>query len=320
MGHNHKHFENLKVEKTDGEASVTGEITLEALEEARLEAIKHLNNTLDLPGFRKGNIPEGVLIKSVGEMKVLEETAEIVISHEYGNIMEESKLSPIGRPEIAITKLAPGIPLEFKIKVTLEPEFTLPDYKKIVSEIKKEEKPEASETEVDAVLKEIENRGWKPEIKDGENLRDKIKENILLEKDFRAKEVRRIKIIEEITKVTEIKIPKLLIDSELDRMIAQFKDDVLKQNLVWGEYLKSINKTEDDIRAEWMEKAIARSKAELIMLKIAEKEKLEPSKDDLENEVKHLLSHHKDADPMRVRVYVYQQLKNQKVFEFLETL
>lgn len=319
--HNHKHFDNLKIEKKDGEAVITGELTLDVLKEARVEALKSLSQRVEIPGFRKGNIPENVLIKNLGEMKILEEVAEVALGREYGNIIRESKLSPIGRPQVAITKLAPQIPLEFKITVTLEPEFSLPDYKAIANKVNAEhnkENAEVTDAEVDAVLEEIKKRGWEPKLEEGEDLREKAKENILMEKKLRAQDVRRLKLVEELVKVTDIKIPKLMIDSELDRMILQFKDDVARHKMNWDEYLKSIKKTEEEIRNEWQDKAEQRNKAELIMLKIAETEKLEPTKEELEKEVKHMLEHHKGADPLRVRIYVYQQLKNQKVLEFLE--
>lgn len=330
--HSHKHFDNLKVEKLpDSEAVITGELTLDVLKETRSEALKSLSERIEIPGFRKGNVPENILVKNLGEMKILEEVAEVALAHEYEAIMRESqkelKTSPIGRPHVAITKLAPGIPLEFKITVTLEPEFELPDYKKISKEIKTEDKLEVTDKEVDAVLEEINKQGWKPELKEGEDLRTKAKENILEEKKFRAKEKKRLMIVENIVKATDIKIPKLLIESELDRMVAQFKDDVTRHGMNlpagrqgWDDYMKSIKKTEEDLRDEWREKAKDRSKAELIMLKIAERELLEPTTEELEGETKHILSHHPDADTLRVRIFVYQQLKNQKVLEFLETL
>src|SRR6185369_8818202 len=57
----------------------------------------------------------------------------------YGHIIEESKLRPLTRPQISVTKLAPGIPLEFKITLALEPEFSLPDYQKLASEVTEED-------------------------------------------------------------------------------------------------------------------------------------------------------------------------------------
>lgn len=319
--HEHKHTDNLKVERLpDAQAVITGVLTLDYLNEVRPEALKALSERVKIDGFRPGNIPENVLLKHVGEMQVLEEVAEVALASEYGNILHELKLSPVGRPQVAITKLAPGIPLEFKMTVTLEPEFTLPDYKKIAKDSRgKEEELSVTEAEIDAVVKEIEDHKWEPKLAEGENLRDKVKENLMEEKKYRAKEKARLLIIENIVKATEIKIPDIMIKAELEKMLGQFKDDVSRHGMKWDDYLKSIKKTEDEIRSEWKEKAEARSKAELVMLKIAEVEKLEPTNEELEKEVTHLLSHHKDADPMRVRVYVYQMIKNQKVLEFLET-
>jgi FKBP-type peptidyl-prolyl cis-trans isomerase (trigger factor) len=320
--HSHKHFDNLKVERlAESQATITGELTLDVLNEARPRALKALNESVKIDGFRAGSIPENILVKHVGEMRVLEEVAEVALGREYGNILHETKLSPIGRPQVAITKLAPGIPLEFKITVTLEPEFDLPDYKKIAKETAgAKEDLEVKDDEIDAVIKEIEKQNWKPDLKEGEDLREKVKENLMLEKKHRAKEMKRLIIMENLVKEAKVEIPKIMVDSELDRMLAQFKDDVTRHGMKWEEYIKSINKSEEDIRSEWKEKAESRVKAEMVLMKIAETEKLEPTTEELEKETEHLLSHHKDAEPMRVRLYVYQMLKNQKVFEFLETL
>ena len=73
-------------------------------------------------------------------MRILEEAAEVALGKEYGKIVEESKLKPIARPKISVTKLAPGIPLEFRMEVITEPEYDLPDYKKLASEVTEEDK------------------------------------------------------------------------------------------------------------------------------------------------------------------------------------
>lgn len=150
---------NFKINQTeklpDWEALVTGEISLPFLTTCRKEALKKINESLSLPGFRKGLIPEDVLLKTVGEMAVLEETAEIALAKEYANIIIETGLRPIVRPEIAVTKLAPGIPLEFKISLILEPEFDLPDYKKIAKETEKNEDKEKHRVQIlENIIKE----------------------------------------------------------------------------------------------------------------------------------------------------------------------
>ena len=276
-------FKIIKTEKLpDAEALITGEITLPFLVELRNEALKSLGKEAKLPGFRPGHIPDEVLVKNFGEMRILEETAEIALAQEFGNILKETNLSSLGRPEISITKLAPGIPLEFRIKVYLEPEFELPDYRKLIL----------------AVEAEL------------------------------PQEKRRLKIIESLVSKTEISLPKVLVESELERMLAQFRGDVentLQQGsgqagLKWADYLQQVKKTEIEIKEEWHDKAVDRVKAELIIAKIAEKEKLEPEKEAIEHEAEHLLHHYPDADPIRVRLYFYTRLQTQKVLEFLENL
>ena len=111
-------------------------------------------------------------------------------------------------------------------------------------------------------------------------------------------------------------------------MLAQFRGDVentLQQGsgqagLKWADYLQQVKKTEIEIKEEWHDKAVDRVKAELIIAKIAEKEKLEPEKEAIEHEAEHLLHHYPDADPIRVRLYFYTRLQTQKVLEFLENL
>jgi len=314
-----KHVTDIKVEKLpDSEALITGALTTEYLNECRSEALKVLNERTEIDGFRKGHIPTETLIKKVGEMHVLEETAEVALGREYPSIIKEADINPIARPEISITKLAPGIPLEFRIKVVLEPEFSLPDYVKIAKDIKANDNLEVTEPEIDAVLEEIKKQNWTPDLKEGENLRDKAKENIAKEKEFRAKEKKRLAIIDSLVKATDVSLPSLLVESELGKMIAQFKDDVARAGVQWDEYLKSIQKTEDAIKDEWKPKAIERVKAEMIIAKIAEAEKIEPKVEDLEHEAKHLLEHYPDADPLRARVYIYGLLRNEKVLQFLE--
>lgn len=315
-----KHFTNIKVEKLEeSEANITGELTLDVLNASRAEAIKHLNEHVSIPGFRKGHIPEETLIKHVGEMHVLEEVAEIALAKEYSEILKEAKISPIGRPSVSITKLAPGIPLEFKIHVSLEPEFDLPDYKKISKAVLAEaDDLEVTEKEIADVLAEIQKKEVKADLKEGETIEGKIKQNLAEEKKFRAKEKKRLKIVEELVKATNISVPKVLVEAELEKMLAQFKDDVQRMGMKFDDYLKELKKTESDIKEEWREQAQIRVKAEMIVAKIADEEKITPTESELEHETKHLLEHYPDADPLRVRIYIYSQMRNQKVLEFLE--
>ncbi len=125
----------LKVERLpDSEARIEAEISADLVSRARGEALKRLSASFSLPGFRKGALPESVLVSQLGEGQILAEAASIALDREMPTLISESKLRPIVRPSISITKLEPNAPLAFTVSLVLEPEFTLPDYKKIAKE------------------------------------------------------------------------------------------------------------------------------------------------------------------------------------------
>ncbi|MES2214054.1 MAG: trigger factor [Patescibacteria group bacterium] len=304
----------------NSEVEITGAITVEFLNACKVEALKELNNKVDISGFRKGHIPEDMLVKRLGETAILEESAEIALGREFPHLMKEAKVQSIGRPTITITKLVPGTPLEFKITTAVEPTFDLPDYKKIAKDAGDIKDEGVTDKEIADVVEEINKREMKPDLKDGETLEAKIKESLTHEKKFRAKEKKRLAIIEKLVNETKIDVPKVLIDSELEKMMLGFKEDVSRAGVKWDDYLKEIKKSEDDIQSEWKDKALERAKAELIIIKIAEAEKIEPKSEEIEHEATHMLAHYPDADPFRLRVYVFTQMRNEKVFEFLENI
>jgi FKBP-type peptidyl-prolyl cis-trans isomerase (trigger factor) len=320
------HSNDFKIQEVSelpgSEALITGEISLPFLVAHRAEALKNLNDAVSLPGFRAGKVPEDVLVKKVGEMKVIEESAEIALARIYADVIKESGINALGRPEVSITKMAPGVALEFKIKVAVEPKFSLPDYKAVAKKVfsEKEVEQKVEDIEITNLIEEIDKRGIRPELKEGEKLEEKIRENLLKDKQERALEGRRLKVMGELVEKTKIDPPKLLVEAELSKMLSQFREDIERMGVRWPDYLEKIDKTEEAVREEWRTQALSRLKAELIISKIAEEEKIEPKKEELEHEAGHILSHYPDADPTRVRIYAFTQLRNKAVFDFLESL
>ena len=110
---------------------IEGEIPFSELEAERAAAIKHLGAKVKLDGFRDGHIPPAVLEKHLGEMTILAEMAERAIGHMYPHILEAHEIDAIGYPQISITKIAAGNPLEFTATVAVWPTISLPDYEQI---------------------------------------------------------------------------------------------------------------------------------------------------------------------------------------------
>lgn len=147
----------IHIEHKEGSLVVlTGEVPYTYLNAYRAHAVEHVGHEIELPGFRKGHIPEQILIAHVGEMALLNDMAEHALEDAYRELVTLHELDVIGYPQISITKLAKDNPLGFTITVAVVPPVTLPDYKKIASTINKEkESKEVTDEEVTKQIEEI---------------------------------------------------------------------------------------------------------------------------------------------------------------------
>ncbi|MAG12545.1 hypothetical protein CL630_01905 [bacterium] len=369
---------NIQIKKLpNSEVEIEGEIPADEFESYYKKTVQKLGKDAELPGFRKGHVPENVLVEKLGENAVLHEMANMALANVYPKFIIENKIEAIGKPEITITKIARNNPLGFKAKTAVLPEFELSDYESIaakavsntdedilvtdediagvIEQIRKSRQQsqayadftqtgagEGKENSDGAILgadgqplaqkhenTEAQKQNELPELTDEfvkqlgdfENIADfkkKIRENLIHEKTAKAKDKKRIAIIDGILEKTSILLPSILIESELDRMLARFKNNISAMGHTFEDYLKQIKKTETETREGWRKDAEKSVKTQLILQKIAETEKIKVPEVELDKEVEHITKHHPDADKERARQYVEGMLLHEKVFQFLE--
>ena len=150
------------------------------------------------------------------------------------------------------------------------------------------------------------------------DLKEKIKQGLTIEKERAEKDKRRGAIIEALLEKTEMKVPRIFVESELEKIFGQLKDDVARAGLTVEEYLKRIGKDEDELRNDFRAQAEKRAKLQLLLNKIAEEEKIEADEAAVEEEMKHALEHFKDAKPELLRIHIQTVLRNEKVLQKLE--
>jgi FKBP-type peptidyl-prolyl cis-trans isomerase (trigger factor) len=327
--------------------TVEVEISTEEIGKHRLISLKALSEKADLPGFRKGHVPEKVIIEKLGETGILEEAINSWLKEGVLEILKKEASDALAFPRVNVTKAVPGNPVELSLFFPLKPKIKLPDYKVIASSKNKKVEPEekVEEKEIDEALLRLRKYALKAsnpaspaEIKDEDlppitdefavaigggktvaELRERVSKDLLGEKKIRAKEKHRLEIIEEILKKTETVMPEILIESEVDKMEMEFESDVKRMGLSLDDYLKNTKKTREDARKEWKPVAEKRAKVNVILAEIKTLEKIEADKEKVEHEMKHLLEHHKDVDVDNARAYVERMFSNEKVFEFLES-
>lgn len=146
----------------------------------------------------------------------------------------------------------------------------------------------------------------------------KIKEHLVVEKKQQVHGAHRAKITDKIIEETIVDLPKILIDSEIEQMFGQMTEDLDRAHLKIDDYLAHIKKTKEELHQEWMPAAEKRAKLQLVLNEIAKKETITPDKAQLDEQVDQLLSQYKDADEMRIRVYVTSVMTNEAVMQMLE--
>ena len=270
----------------NSEVEIIGEISAEIFMSGWSNAIKEFSEKVEMDGFRKGKIPEDILIKNIGRGAVLEKMAVIALEKEYPKIISEHKIRAIGRPEITLTKLAEHNPLGFKVTTSVLPEITLPDYKGIAKKIMAK------------------------------------KEEVSEENKAQEKERRRMEILEKAAEEIKQDMPKFLVEAEKDKMAEEMKRNIAQMGLKWDDYLKHIKKTEEELKKDWEKDAVKRVKYSLILDQMAEQEKIEIPAEELEKEAAAMIEYHKnlgqDLDKERVKHYLSGIMRNEKLFQMLE--
>lgn len=331
-----------KLEK--GLVEIKGEIAADVLETFREKALKHIGEHLNVDGFRPGHIPANIVEKNAGDMAVMEEMAQMALSAEYPKILAENKIDAIGYPRINITKIAKGSALGFTITVATLPEIKLADYTAIAKEQNKEAvKVEVGDAEIEAVMKNLRMMRQKEEAAGAEiaadaplpelddefvkklgdftdlaDFRTKMTENIRAEKEFRAKDKRRLEIVEKIMEKTPIDVPEILIDSEIEKMHAKMKSDIENMGMNYDDYVRTLGKSEDEMKREWRDNAEKRAKLQLVITEIAKTENIKAPKESVDAEVKKVMATYPDVHEHNARAYIESVLENEAVMKFLE--
>lgn len=130
-------------------------VTLDAAEyaRARAEAVAHVGSHVQLPGFRKGKVPEAELERRFGR-EIEEEIFEHGVGDAARTIIEETKLVPLTNPRVGgVQKSAEG--MTFNLTIELPPEVKLGNYQGL----KLEREPATARPEdVDSVIDGLRRR------------------------------------------------------------------------------------------------------------------------------------------------------------------
>jgi len=243
--------------------------------------LKSVQSNFETKGFRKGKAPLDLVEQQISAAKIIEEVASKLISQKYDQKIKENNLKPIIQPQIKI--LNPPISLEkdWEIEITgcELPEINIdPKYKTEIIKINS---------------KNSENK----KTDEHDHNHDKLDQ-----------------IIEALTKHCQVDLPKILIDSDVENRMSQLVDQTAQAGITVTQYLKTKNQTLDQYKTLVTEQIAKEWLLNLAIDKISKDQKIEVSKEDIENLVK------QNPQMAHKPNFVYYLVTQQKVFEYLQHL
>ncbi|MFA5208190.1 MAG: trigger factor [Candidatus Paceibacterota bacterium] len=140
------------------------EVTPEEFENYYTQALSEISKGVELPGFRKGKVPEKIVEEKVSQEGVLGEAAEAAVRDNWIKIVKEAKVEAVSQPKVEVVKVARGNPFVFTAEFEILPEIKLPDLKSI--QVKKEE-IKIEEKEIEDTLNWLRQSRAKMTKKDG---------------------------------------------------------------------------------------------------------------------------------------------------------
>ena len=214
-----------------------------------------------------------------------------------GMKVDEEKDINVKFPEEYFSKDLAGKDATFKVKL---------------HEIKKKELPKLD----DEFAKDV------SEFDTLEELKNSIKEKIQTENDSRAKYELEENAIKTVCENTPIDIPSAMIENEIENMMQDIKVRLSYQGLNIEQYLKMINKTEEDMRNEFKEQAEIAVKSRLVLEAVAKAEKIENSEEEIAEKIKEMAKNYgkKEEEVLKneqLRKYVEENMKTEKAIKFI---
>lgn len=391
-------------------------------------ALREASKAVTIEGFRPGRAPATLVEQKVGKDVILRDASSLAVEQTLPNAIRDEKIDAVGRPEIAILKMAAGNEFSYEAIVSVLPDVTLPDYTTIKGVLKV---PTIDDKAIDAQLEQLRKKratvvtvnrpaakgdvaeidfevrmdgvkieggeskkhpvvlgegGFIPGFEEAilgmsaaekktftltfpkeyhakhyagkeatfsvscnlvqertlpvlddafarslgpfkgvADLKEKIRTNLEEEAREHAKEEHRNALLEQILKDVTLDLPDVIIEGEIERMIHDLAHRLSATGITLEAYLENIHKTKDDVERDFRPAAQKRVMSYLTLRAIAKREKIEPSRSDIDAEFEKLLSRYPEPAKVKEQIHeeevkttIAEQLTHERVFVKLE--
>lgn len=274
----------------NGNIEITITIPWKKIKETYEKVLENLAKKVEIKGFRKGKAPKKLVEEKLDKNTLYEEVLKILIPQVYNQAIKQQKIKPIITPQIKIITAQPQKDWQIQIITCELPTVKLGGYKEKVRQALGE--------------KQI----WVP----GKSQKEKPQ----------TEEEKLGKIFKALLESCQVQIPEILLQEETNRLLSQLVDQATKLGLTIEEYLRSQQKTPDQLRNEYRQQAEETLKLELILSAIAEKQKIEVAETEVEKMINTVTDEEerKKLQTPEKKLYIRQILRKRQVIDFLFSL
>ena len=204
----------------------------------------------EIPGFRKGKAPKEKVLEKTDISTLYGEVVNALLQTYYPQALKEHHVSPVSNPKVEIKEFELEKDFVFDATVAIRPEIKIGDYRPLL--VKKYQ--EKNET----LKKTNEER-----LKTGEKI-EADRAHLLVED-----------IIEIILGTSEVELADIIVDEEINRMLTRLVDQTQAVGLSMEDYLKSQNKTAEQLREQYRAVAEKTLKTEFVLSQLIGDMKIE---------------------------------------------
>lgn len=157
-------------------------------------------------------------------------------------------------------------------------------------------------------------------------LRDKLRENLQLEADYKENDRFESEVLSQLAEKTKLEIPDVLLQGELDKMARELESSLTRQGANFQDYLTSINKSLDDLKKGWVEQAKKRVTIGLLIRAISKEEEIKADQKEIDEEISTTLRQNPGNREVERTVktgayqdYVGEIIRNRKTIKLLSS-
>lgn len=270
------------IKKEDGTIELTITIPADRIKKTKEEVIEDISKSANVEGFRKGKAPKKLVEERVDKEKITEEILKKLLPLSYTEAIKEHSLRPIINPKIHVQKLDDDKDWEYTAITCELPEIDLDNYKEAVKKV-------TAKGKIVIPGKETQPVGF-----------DEIAGAIL--------------------ESVKVKVPQILVDQEVDRLLSQILDEIKRLGLTLDQYLASTGKTPEALRGDYAKKALNDITLEFALQKITETENVTVSDKEIDEAILKAKDENERKNLEANKYLLANILRQQKTLDFLRNL